>query len=322
MFILGLDIGYSNVKIAFGEHQSLPTTRLFPAGAAPIEHLPQAIDRTSDTLRVNVDGTAWGAGISVSKLSNWNRALHRDYAATPSYRALFHAALLATEQPHIDVLTTGLPVSQWQDKSARDALAAQLTGVHQVTPKRQMSVARVQVIPQPVGAFVEQLFSTQDQRLNAGRVLVIDPGFFSVDWVLLNEGEIVTASSGTSLEAMSVLLDKTSELICQDYGGHLPPEKIEDVLRAGGTTVLLLGQTIEIQAYLSAAAQSVAEVALAAMKQSLRREKASVDIVLLAGGGGALYQEAARCIFPSNPVFLPAQPAMANALGFFYFSRA
>ncbi|ANE57990.1 MULTISPECIES: ParM/StbA family protein [Methylomonas] len=321
MFVLGLDIGYSNVKLAFGDHLAPPTTKLFPAGAAPIEHLPQAIDRASDTLRVTLDGVAWGAGISVSKLSNWNRALHQDYTNTSSYRALLYAALLASERSVIDVLVTGLPVSQWQERSARQALTNQLKGVHQITPKRQVAVEQVHVVPQPTGAFVEQLFTTQDRRLSNGRVLVIDPGYFSVDWVLLNEGEIVSASSGTSLEAMSVLLDKTSELICDDHGGKLTPEKIEDALRSGSSNVLLLGQEIILQDYLAAAAQSISMIALEAMKQSLRREKGSVDIVLLAGGGASLYQNATKEFFPLNPIFTPSQPTLANALGFFYFGR-
>ncbi|OAI16270.1 hypothetical protein A1507_11985 [Methylomonas koyamae] len=321
MFVLGLDIGYSNVKLAYGDQLAPPTTKLFPAGAAPVEHLPQAIDRASDALRVTLDGVAWGAGISVSKLSNWNRALHQDYAHTDSYKALFHAALLSSERSVIDVLVTGLPVSQWQDRSVRQALANQLKGVHQVTPKRQVAVEQVHVVPQPTGAFVEQLFTTGDNRLNDGRVLVIDPGFFSMDWVLLNEGEIVSTSSGTSLEAMSILLDKTSQLICDDHGGNLPTEKIEDALRSGSNTVLLLGQEIILQDYLTAAARSTSAIALEAMKQSLRREKGSIDIVLLAGGGASLYQNSTKEIFPLNPIFIPSQPTLANALGFFYFGR-
>ena len=142
------------------------------------------------------------------KFSQWNRTLHGDYVQTPSYWALFLASLLLSGRDKVDCLVTGLPVSQWLDVSKREALAQKLTGRHRATPKREVEVAAVRVVPQPIGGYLDLLWSGQGGSvLEEGRVLVIDPGFFSVDWVLVEEGGIRRASSGTSLEAMSVLLD-------------------------------------------------------------------------------------------------------------------
>jgi plasmid segregation protein ParM len=41
--IVGMDIGYSNLKVASGEAGKEPTLLIRPAGAAPVEHIAQRI---------------------------------------------------------------------------------------------------------------------------------------------------------------------------------------------------------------------------------------------------------------------------------------
>ena len=118
------------------------------------------------------------------------------------------ALQLMSGRDKVNVLVTGLPVSQWLDASKQEALAKKLTGWHRATPRHEVEVSTVWVVPQPIGGYLDLLWSGQGGPvLEEGRVLVIDPGFFSVDWVLIEEGDIRSPSSGTSLEAMSVLLD-------------------------------------------------------------------------------------------------------------------
>ncbi len=128
-----------------------------------------------------------------------------------------------SEQKEIDVLVTGLPVSQYMDVERREALKSRLEGEHQITPKRSVAVKSVVVVPQPAGAYMDVVSSTKDEDLleiiQGGKTVVIDPGFFSVDWVALEEGEVRYHSSGTSLKAMSVLLQETDRLIQEDHGG-------------------------------------------------------------------------------------------------------
>ncbi len=101
-------------------------------------------------------------------------------------------------------------------------LLNRLTGEHQISPKRKVLVKSVVVVPQPAGAYMDVVSSCDDEELleiiNEGRTVVIDPGFFSVDWVALEEGEVRYQSSGTSLKAMSILLQELNRLIQEDYG--------------------------------------------------------------------------------------------------------
>ncbi len=70
MFVTGLDIGYSNLKLAFGEVPDggtprPPITRVLPAGAGRLSDLPLRMgkaDGDTDALVVNVNGEKWVAG--------------------------------------------------------------------------------------------------------------------------------------------------------------------------------------------------------------------------------------------------------------------
>lgn len=92
-----------------------------------------------------------------------------------------------------------------------------LKGTHQVTTQRAITVKEVRVVAQPAGAYLDCVMSQDDEEtleiFENGRAIVIDPGFYSVDWVVVQNGEIYHRSSGTSLKAMSRLLDVIIEVI-------------------------------------------------------------------------------------------------------------
>ncbi|MDF5356544.1 ParM/StbA family protein, partial [Vibrio parahaemolyticus] len=187
--------------------------------------------------------------------------LHGEYPSNNPYKALFYAALLMSEQKEIDVLVTGLPVSQYMDVERREALKSRLEGEHQITPKRSVAVKSVVVVPQPAGAYMVVVSSTKYEFLleiiQGVKTFVIDPGFFSVDWVALEEGEVRYHSSGTSLKAMSVLLQETDRLIQEDHGGAPGIEKIEKAIRAGKAEIFLYGEKVSIKDYFKKASTKV-----------------------------------------------------------------
>ncbi|MGU5574123.1 ParM/StbA family protein [Aeromonas hydrophila] len=251
-----------------------------------------------------------------------NRELHGDYPATKPYKALFYAALLLSEQKEIDVLVTGLPVNQFMDSELREALKKRLEGEHQITPKRAVTVKSVVVVPQPAGAYMEIVNSTEDgdllDVLHEGKTIVIDPGFFSVDWVALEGGEVRYHSSGTSLKAMSVLLKTISLLIQEDHGSSPGIDKIEKAIRSGKDEILLFGVKVGLKEYLDKASFGVAQNALTPMRTSMREDGMDADVVLLAGGGAAAYKAAAKELFPKSRIVMAGDPLVANAKGFWF----
>ena len=68
-YILGLDIGYSNMKLAGGEHGALnPTVLLRPAGTAPAERVAIPLASTEEGRRVMVNEQAWMAGVAQERI--------------------------------------------------------------------------------------------------------------------------------------------------------------------------------------------------------------------------------------------------------------
>ena len=51
MNVLGMDIGYSNLKIAYGDSSGQPVLSNRPAGAAPSEQIGQRVMGEDDSIR-------------------------------------------------------------------------------------------------------------------------------------------------------------------------------------------------------------------------------------------------------------------------------
>ncbi len=322
MFKVGLDIGYSNLVVVHGTNRDNLKTEVLPAGAGPLDLLPQQIKGgEGSSLQVLIDNEKWAAGVEPERLQGWDRELHEDYPSTKAYSALFKAALLLTGQEKIDRLVTGLPVNQYTDSKRVSELVARLKGTHTVTPKRTVHVEDVMVVPQPTGAFIDAA-TTADRNLveimDEGRVLVIDPGFFSVDWVLFSEGEVRIKSSGTSLKAMSVLLDEMDTRIQDHHGASVGLDLLEKAIRAQRKSILLLGQRINLEEYWKQACSHVAPNALVPLRQSMREEGLNVDVVILAGGGAEAYKEAAEEIFPKAKIQVSTDSVQSNGRGFWH----
>ncbi len=183
----------------------------------------------------------------------------------------------------------------------------------------------MRIVPQPVGAFVDLLWTELGADtlacIEEGTVLVLDAGFYSFDWAVIVAGELRRGASGTSLEAMSVLLERSAGRIAEQHGGRAQPLALEAALRQGREHLLVLGTRVALPPVVERAAQEIAGVALEALRQALRREATNVDLVVMAGGGGALYGPTVAALFPGAEVRLARDPVGANARGFFHYGR-
>ncbi len=315
--IIGLDIGYSNLKVVYGESGSVPVMVNRPAGAAPSSLIGQRIMGDDDSLRVLVAGREFAAAISHDRIENWPRELHKDYSATESYLALFYAGLLLSGMTEVDKVVTGLPTSQYLEADLLARLAIMMKGEHQITPCRKVMVSDVKIVPQPLGGFVDYLHNLDNpSQIEDASVLVVDPGFFSVDWVLLVNGEFKRGSSGTSLDASSVILDEAATLIAKDHGGNPGRGRLENAVRLGKSTISIFGGRVEIAPYLAAASATVGHIACAQIQTSLRKEDSNIDAIILVGGGAPFYEDVIKAAFPQTPVSVADNSVFANARGF------
>ncbi|MBU2722807.1 ParM/StbA family protein [Acidithiobacillus ferridurans] len=325
-FVIGMDIGYSNLKVCFGDtDDGSPMDLALPAVSAPVASVSSSLTGMHDEegdggVRVQVNGEAWLAGIPPSMSHRVVRELHEGYVGSPAWTALAHAGMLLGGRDTIDRLVVGLPVHHFEDLSRRKALRDLLSGAHQVTPKRRITVNRVSIVPQPIGAFFDALqWHRGDGKLEDEPLLVIDPGYFSVDWTLVHDMRYDAGASSSSMNAMSRLIEVTRSMMKEDYGAAPSQSLMEDAVRMGKQHMRIFEASVEIEPYLRKAAQSVAVESLSELRTNIRQVDTTITYLLLAGGGAELYADAARTVFPRSAVLRSASPFMANARGFWHF---
>ncbi|MBU0501500.1 MAG: ParM/StbA family protein [Gammaproteobacteria bacterium] len=321
--ILGIDIGFSNLKSCAGAANGRPVTRICPAGAAPVDRVGTRFDgqEARDLLRVRVRDEEFLAGIAPDQANHYSHSLHAEYSTTDTYRALFHAGLLLSGMERIDELVTGLPVSQYFDLARRERLSQKMTGLHEIAGNRYVRVERVTVVPQPVGGLLDYISQT-DVDLEDARILVVDPGFYSVDWVVIARGELQRDLSGSSLEAFSVVLQEAARLISAEHDSPLALEILEHALRRGKSHILMLGQRLELAGYIDRATARVAPAMVGAIQESLRTSGKMPDVVILVGGGADFFRGAVQAAFPRLRVETPREAVCSNARGYWNLGDA
>ncbi|RYE40872.1 MAG: StbA family protein [Hyphomicrobiales bacterium] len=251
----------------------------------------------------------------------WERSLHAGYAKTDSYKALFNAGLLLTEMKEIDLLVTGLPVSQFQDESLRNELEKRFTGEHKVTQKRTVNVKKVKVVTQPIGGLLDYVNQVDDgpeehRITDEHRILVVDPGFYSLDWVLVSNGQLQRQSSGTSIKASSVLLEQAGIFIAEKHGAKVSVETLENAIRTNKTSILVLGERVELAPFLKLASETLSAVTSTSIQKALRVESMSPDVIVLVGGGSQFFHDSIKEAFPRVKVVSLDSPVLSNARGF------
>lgn len=321
MYSVGLDIGYSNMTVVHGHTRGEYKQVSVPSGAGPESCVCKRVSGESvrSGYNVKVEGEEWVAGIRQDLLDGYKRELSADYPKTKPYQALYKGALACTEHDVIDCLVTGLPVNQTAQKKSE--LVSVLRGRHQVGG-REIHVKDVRVVPQPAGSFLDLMDVYKEKSMLASsRVLVIDVGFFSCDWLLMDAGIYKQTASGTSAHAMSALLEEADRHIGSDemsYG----IARLETAIRKNATTIYQVGKPIQLRDITNKAAMLVGELAMSEIKNTLRKESAVIDVIVLTGGGADFYKPSASKTFPEAHFIHLENSVNRNALGFYKYAAA
>lgn len=320
---IGLDIGFGNLKVAASKVGSQQVEEIvLPVGAAPVSTLNRdhrGAPIVGDGAVVMLEGEEWGVGLRPLDADHFERKVNENYPLSREYLGLFYCALAKLGAQHVSMLVTGLPVSQYFESGMAADVVRRLQGTHYVnTTVRNVTIDKVVVVPQPVGGFSHQ----QQKNPKVGRdkdklLLVIDVGYFSVDWVLLRGSTVQKSGSGSSTHATSRILELASQQISEAAGGmRTSSARVESAYREGRESIEIGRSTIQVNHYVAAAAKPVSQRVLTEVSNALRSIDGSVDQVLILGGGGSLYSQAAAAEFPKAEVILGVDPVMSNAFGF------
>lgn len=326
MRYVGLDVGFGYTKampVGSG-HRDGAGVVLFPSIVSPAVDLAfrSGLDNQSDSLdhlAVTFEGASYFVGTLARRQGQFARAtLDRVRTQSQEYRVLFLTALaLLTEAPSEEfAVATGLPVDDFDD---RTLIEDTLSGRFHVTVSNrplELLVRHLTVVPQPYGALMDLIFrdtlGNVDERYANARVGIVDIGFKTTDFVLMNQGEFVQKGSGSLKTAMSAVFQAAIPKFTSRYPGNWDALGIETALRDGAIHVL--GTRIEFdRTFLDAELAGLTGEIVAWIQG--RWSSAPVDYLICSGGGSLILKPFLLKAFPQ--MTFVSDPQFANVRGYY-----
>lgn len=308
--VRAIDVGYGNTKFTTDDSGSCEIfPSLAPHADPSADHLSFYQRRETRVVRVGEmrfevgrDTTLFGA----------ESILHGDYIETPQYLALTYGALDAMNVEHIDLLVVGLPVHLLDTRYSR--LKQLLQGEHQIRDDRRVSIAEVAVVAQPLGGFISYCQRPDNWSLAQHKTfLIVDPGFFTFDWLGCRGLRTVPGMSGSVECGMSHFLRAIQDQL-QRSNGYVSHDlhRIDVGIRTG--RFRMYGRQIDLSSH-HAAALPLINRAVHAMKAQVGSAD-QFDAIFLVGGGCKIFEPLIQQAFPSHSVHIADDPVFANVRGF------
>ena len=329
--ILALDVGFGNVKAAWGFEHSNETEIIFRSIANLISKSSNSpVTSSKGRVPVVVDGDTFMVGPDAylsegTSILDFNFVLRKEYLAF--IRGAIHFMFRKTGVNHkIDVLAVGLPVGNYE--SHNEALAKICKGLHEIpTPTEfvasfgatvKVMVEKVIIVPQPLGALTVFSSKCAQANINMGTVLVIDPGFKTLDWIFSNGLDVDMKRSGSFDGGVSVLLREISNLVGKKLGfGFIDMIEVEKALSSG--RIFAGGRSHDFSPYSGLVQESASKVIdkfFGAVE--IDRE---FDSIVLTGGGGKFYRDALNKKFPTHTIECADDAVMDNVHGFYMLAK-
>lgn len=315
--IRAIDIGYGNTKYVKDHRRDRRIEcGLFPSLApmAVAMDFSEGVCGRRETVSVRVNGHNYEVGPDVDLLlgNEHARPLHQEFIETPEYLALLRGALTYMDVPEIDLLVVGLPVMLLAAKKRR--VIELLKGHHVLSDNRSTYVKQVTVIAQPMGGFFDfALTSGLWERMRSQRNLIVDPGYFTLDWVLANGMHPIVTRCDSHAGGVSNVFKKIAQSISMAHKvNYNNLQEIDRALRF--PPFVLYGREVQIKPFLDAARPAI-DSALTALTNSVGDGR-DIDNIILVGGGASLFSAALQARFQLHAVHIVPDPVYANVRGF------
>jgi plasmid segregation protein ParM len=277
-----------------------------------------------DVWQVPIGNLTYVAGKDIQKAvdSRASRNLEPQYSTTDAYLALARAAMCEMKAPRINTLVVGLPNTTMS--KYKDMVIKRFTGEHTaVRPgsgsleSRTMHVVvdSVVCIPQAVGGYLDYAGENAHQtQFNHRLVLLIDPGFFTLDWVVAKGMSLIEPRCGAEEGGMSYCIEgmkEAAESILKRKIGYA--HLIDDALRHGYDPEIY-GKTFNMESVIPTG-KARAE---ALMRKLAAKVGDSADIgkIVLVGGGAHFFLDVVRAKYPDQSVVVATNSEFANVRGF------
>lgn len=324
--VRAIDVGYGNTKwvslVAGNDIQCGIFPSLAPQASLGPD-LAMGLLQRRNTVVVEVKGVKYEVGkdARLAQDATHGRVLDSEFSMTSAHMALIRGALFYMGLPTIDLLVLGLPVNTHEKH--HQALAERVIGPHPIPFRlpsgefetREVVVKACRVVPQPIGAFFDHASrSGTYDRMRSQMNLLIDVGFYTLDWIVANGVKTINARSGAQNGGMSAILRSMADAIGKELGEQMSDlSLLEEAIRTG-TSPLIYGKPFDISEHLRIG-KAKAEQFVSVLTNKVG---SAMDIsnVILAGGGAQFFKGILQDKFPHHEIQITNDPVFANVRGF------
>lgn len=339
--VRAIDVGFGLVKLSIPDGSGGVRFAHFPSMAIPSD--PQANTvlgaRRRDTFDIPVKGALYEVGneVAIAQTGNeYGREITDEFYKSPIYEALTKGALrymVEAGDTQIDLLVLGLPVNQYLEPGRREYLQKHYSGEHDLGNDRKITVSGVLVQAQPMGGYIElsshidelneKIVSMKGplrpvQDLDKLTVLMVDPGEYTLDWLLLQNGSLTSKASGAASDAgRHRVVRAVHEALQAKVGRPLGPAamvRINEALRTK-TPLKLSGVAYDLSEFEPVIKAVVADP-IRSLIDGMRSMHEFVDVIVVVGGHPERYRDVLEERFPQIPVFIIEPSVEANVRGF------
>jgi plasmid segregation protein ParM len=330
LVVRAVDVGYGNVKFVTRHiHGQEVLCSLFPSVAPQSsggQDLGAGLLQKLNTVIVEVNGIRYEVGKDAEHAQDVNhgRVLDRSYPETDTYMALLLGALYYMGESELDCLVLGLPVNTLDEY--KGFLEQKVPGVHSVPninknvnvraePTLKVNVKSVIVYPQPLGALFDyairkKLFAEMRAQTN----LIVDVGYFTVDWLLAKGIQPAKARSGAQSGGMSAVLSSIGEVIGREHKTQFTSfSRLDDAIRTN-SKLTLFGKACDITPFIKFGKVKAREF-IATMTNKVG-DGSDIDNIILSGGGASFFMDVVQEKFPKHTIVIANDPVFANVRGF------
>ena len=328
--VRALDVGYGNVKFVRG-HESIEQKvicDMFPSRApsASERFIGEGSLKSRDTVIVNVNGVDYEVGHDVEHAQGVNDVssmLNKDFVKTDGYMArvlgALHYMFLDIPENYIDMLVVGLPVNSIKDN--KEYLVNKLKGEHTLPDGRTIELRKIRVFEQPLGGFYNFMYSTEENStfsyslIKSQKTLIIDPGMFTFDWLLVDKMKGSDKRSGATNRSMSEIIKAVAKMVAteRDTNDEQVFRILDEAIREGRTPVVF-SHKINMDDY-SKHTSNIINESVEALYSKVG-DGADIDNIMLVGGGARFFLKAITKKYHRHQIITTNNAVYANVIGF------
>jgi hypothetical protein len=331
-FVMGLDIGYGDVKVYIGNGHEI----IFPSVAAHASTIKFQSDEIlasypGEQLTDPQTGEEWFVGnlaISQTNPAELIQLQGRDnnISGNMRFRLRMLYAAIAKAYPHQHgkliklILSTGLPVDHMADAPA---LKAALIGRHVIHTNNADMIVDIEiayVMPQPKGTIYMFMYD-EDGALNEEQdldtVAVFDIGRVTLDGTVDQNGKMISDRSGSTEGGVYTVRNRISDAYEAQFGEKPSYNMIEKILREREAKVS--GQLHDFSEMVKEAVAPLRDSVLSFMGR-LWKKALEIEAIYVTGGGAELVSADVLSVYSQAIQVQNSQ--MSNAIGYYRYAMA